>query len=102
MSVTGSMSMRSVSRIVRYLRYRAGATEHGVRDHRAVGLDSVLDEHRRDVLAARGDDELLDAPRDREQHLAVARRRGRERPNVARAQVAVLVDLLGSLLGLVV
>ena len=48
------------------------ADQHRVAHHRAVRLDLVLDEHRRHVLAARRDDELLDAPGDREELIARA------------------------------
>src|SRR5690606_3730678 len=58
-----------------------------------VLLEVVLDHRRRDVLAARGDDELLLAVDDGEEAVLV------EAPDVAGVDPAVLVDQLGGRLG---
>merc|ERR1712164_21230 len=75
-SVTGSTMTRSVSRMERYLRLSP-------------------------IRTARRDDQLLDASGDRQQLLAWLARRVGERPEVARAQVALLVKRLGRLVWLV-
>mmetsp|Transcript_6786 Transcript_6786/g.27704 ORF Transcript_6786/g.27704 Transcript_6786/m.27704 type:complete len:325 (-) Transcript_6786:1169-2143(-) len=72
------------------------ADHHHVGDARQQGLEAVLDRHGRDVLTARGDDELLDAPGDAEQARVFV-----HAADVARVQPPVRVDRLRGLLRVV-